>query len=163
MWCTRSDATNVVFFPHKSTSSHNFWQANFRGRTASAFFSCALLHTIICSNLPYGCSHHQPAFFFWLHTFPSPTWSALSIKHQRHTNSLSTLPFVLPPNLQLSLKLAGKKGASSWLSTLPLECHGFSLQKGDFWMLLLSSMVGLLRIFPPTVFVATHWTCSQLS
>ena len=35
-------------------------------------------------------------------------------------------------NLQLSLKLAGEKGASSWLSTLPLECHGFALHKDDF-------------------------------
>ena len=38
----------------------------------------------------------------------------------------------MPNNLQLSLKLAGEKGASSWLSTLPLECHGFALHKGGF-------------------------------
>jgi len=38
----------------------------------------------------------------------------------------------LPPNLQLSLKLTGEKSASSWLSTLPLECHGFALHKGGF-------------------------------
>jgi len=54
------------------------------------------------------------------------------MKHQRLTDSLSTLSSILPPNLQLSLKLAGEKGASSWLSTLPLECHGFALHKGDF-------------------------------
>ena len=57
---------------------------------------------------------------------------ALSIKHQRFTDCFSTLSSTLPSNLQLSLKLAGKKGASSWLSTLPLECHGFALHKGDF-------------------------------
>ena len=38
----------------------------------------------------------------------------------------------MPNNLQLSLKLAGEKDASSWLSTLPLECHGFALHKGGF-------------------------------
>jgi len=32
---------------------------------------------------------------------------ALSIKHQRLTDALSTLSYTLPPNLQLSLKLAG--------------------------------------------------------
>jgi len=51
---------------------------------------------------------------------------ALSIKHQRLTDNLSTSSSTLPPNLQLSLKLASEKGASSWLSTLPLECHGFA-------------------------------------
>ena len=57
---------------------------------------------------------------------------ALSIKRQRLTDCFSTSSSTLPSNLQLSLKLAGEKGASSWLSTLPLECHGFALHKGDF-------------------------------
>ena len=55
---------------------------------------------------------------------------ALSIKCQTLTDSL-TLSATLPPNLQVSPKLAGKKNASSWLSTLPLECHGFALHKGE--------------------------------
>jgi len=38
----------------------------------------------------------------------------------------------LSTGLQLSSQLASKKGASSWLSTLPLESHGFVLHKVDF-------------------------------
>ena len=57
---------------------------------------------------------------------------ALSIKSQRVTDCFSTLSSTLPSNLQLPLKLAGEKSASSRLSTLPLECHGFALHKGDF-------------------------------
>ena len=88
---------------------------------------------------------------------------ALSIKHQRFADSLSTLSSTLPPNLQLSLKLAGEKGASSWLSTLPLECYGFSFIRVNFVMLLLSILVGLLRIFLPTVFVVNLTPLNMLS
>jgi len=54
---------------------------------------------------------------------------ALSIKYKNLSSNFSSLHSI---GLQLSLKLAGKKGASSWLSSLPLECHGFALHKGDF-------------------------------
>ena len=57
---------------------------------------------------------------------------ALSIKRQNLSQRFSDFFSTLSNNLQLSLKLAGEKGASSWLSTLPLECHGFALHKGDF-------------------------------
>ena len=57
---------------------------------------------------------------------------ALSIKRQNLSQRFSEFFSTLSNNLQLSLKLAGEKGASSWLSTLPLECHGFALHKGGF-------------------------------
>ena len=57
---------------------------------------------------------------------------ALSIKRQNLSQRFSEFLSTLSNNLQLSLKLAGEKGASSWLSTLPLECHGFALHKGGF-------------------------------
>ena len=38
----------------------------------------------------------------------------------------------LPPNLQLAMDLAKEKGASSWLTALPLEEHGFALHKRAF-------------------------------
>ena len=57
---------------------------------------------------------------------------ALSTKHQNLPQRFSEFFSTLSNYLQLSLKLAGEKGASSWLSTLPLECHGFALHKGDF-------------------------------
>ena len=37
------------------------------------------------------------------------------------------------PSLQLSMDLAAEKGASIWLSTLPIKTHGFALSKSDFF------------------------------
>jgi len=37
-----------------------------------------------------------------------------------------------PSHLQCSRKLASKKGASSWLTALPLQHHGFAIHKGAF-------------------------------
>ena len=39
----------------------------------------------------------------------------------------------LPPDLLSSVELACEKGASNWLSCLPLKFHGFALQKSAFW------------------------------
>ena len=39
---------------------------------------------------------------------------------------------LLPTELQRAREFACLKGACSWLTVLPLDEHGFSLQKGDF-------------------------------
>ena len=39
---------------------------------------------------------------------------------------------VLPPSLKRAMELASEKGASIWLTALPLEEYGFLLHKGDF-------------------------------
>ena len=39
---------------------------------------------------------------------------------------------LLPDSLQRSVKLASEKGASTWLTVLPLSEHGFALHKGAF-------------------------------
>ena len=39
---------------------------------------------------------------------------------------------LLPKDLQFAMDLASEKGASTWLSALPLEEYGFFLHKGDF-------------------------------
>ena len=39
---------------------------------------------------------------------------------------------VFPSSLQRCLDVAGEKGASTWLTTLPLSIHGFALNKGAF-------------------------------
>jgi len=57
---------------------------------------------------------------------------ALSIKWQTLSAAHSSLSTSLPPNLKCCLDLASEKGASSWLTALPLECHGFVLHKGAF-------------------------------
>ena len=38
----------------------------------------------------------------------------------------------LPQHLQHAANLASEKGASSWLTALPLDAHGFALHKGGF-------------------------------
>ena len=38
----------------------------------------------------------------------------------------------LPKDLHLSIELAKEKGASIWLSSLPVQEHGFSLHKAAF-------------------------------
>ncbi len=39
---------------------------------------------------------------------------------------------LLPDTLQRAMDLASEKGASSWLTALPLSEHGFTLHKGAF-------------------------------
>ena len=39
---------------------------------------------------------------------------------------------VFPSSLQRCLDVAGEKGASTWLTALPLSIHGFALNKGAF-------------------------------
>ena len=38
----------------------------------------------------------------------------------------------LPPNLQRAMEVSSEKGASTWLNTLPIADHGFTLHKGAF-------------------------------
>ena len=57
---------------------------------------------------------------------------ALSIKRQTLSDAHSSICASLPSNLKCCLELAGEKGASSWLTALPLERHGFALHKGAF-------------------------------
>ena len=44
----------------------------------------------------------------------------------------ATITGELPPNLQRSVAAAREKGASAWLTTIPIEKHGFALHKGTF-------------------------------
>ena len=61
--------------------------------------------------------------------------SAKAIVHKskrEHSNAASTLKDVLPPSLAHAMDLSHEKGASTWLSVLPLEEYGFVLHKGAF-------------------------------
>ena len=53
-------------------------------------------------------------------------------KRHYQSNEASQLIHSLPPSLQYSVKLAQEKGASNWLTTLPVEEFGFALHKGAF-------------------------------
>ena len=62
--------------------------------------------------------------------------SAISeIRKKRRKNAsqmAEELSQSLPPNLQRAIDLAKEKGASSWLTTLPIKEFGFCLHKGAF-------------------------------
>ena len=53
-------------------------------------------------------------------------------KREQLLNAASTLKDILPPSLAHVMDLSQEKGASTWLSVLPLEEYGFALHKGAF-------------------------------
>ena len=58
-----------------------------------------------------------------------------STRHQRRSSEqglAKELQENMPSSLQRSMSLAAEKGASTWLSTLPIEEHGFAPHKGGF-------------------------------
>ena len=57
----------------------------------------------------------------------------IHLENRRRSEELAaSLHPLLSTELQCARELACLKGASSWLTVLPLDEHGFSLQKGDF-------------------------------
>ena len=57
---------------------------------------------------------------------------ARKTRRQHHSNTAVELKTQLPRHLQRAMELGSEKGASSWLSALPIEDHGFALHKGAF-------------------------------
>ena len=53
-------------------------------------------------------------------------------KRQQSSHEASHLKSILPDSLQHAVELAQEKGASSWLTALPVEEFGFALHKGTF-------------------------------
>ncbi len=53
-------------------------------------------------------------------------------RREQATEEANNLRSELTPALQKAMDLAREKGSSSWLTTLPLEEHGFTLHKGAF-------------------------------
>ncbi len=51
---------------------------------------------------------------------------------ERYKEDADQLRGKLPPNLIKAMTLAMEKGASSWLTVLPLAEHGFALHKSTF-------------------------------
>jgi hypothetical protein len=59
-----------------------------------------------------------------------------NVKRSRQNTRASEICKNLPTDLQYAMELAQEKGASSWLTTLPISEHGFTLHKETFVMLL---------------------------
>ena len=94
------------------------------------------------SSAPLNPSHH-----LWATLLKSSGWSApLSASrpksqqkravHQQHRNtskeSASVIRKSVPATLQRAMDLGQEKGASSWLTSLPLKKFNFVLHKGAF-------------------------------
>ena len=54
------------------------------------------------------------------------------LRQQQHLEAVAELQPRLPEHLHRAMELGSEKGASSWLSILPIEEHGFSLHKVAF-------------------------------
>ena len=78
-----------------------------------------------------------------------------SSKRIRQKEEAKRVQDQLPTHLQRSLQLAQEKGASTWLTSLPIEEHGFALHKAAFKDAL-SLRYGWSILNPPT-----HCTCTQ--
>ena len=55
-----------------------------------------------------------------------------SLRRQHETSAAAALKARLLHHLQRAMTASTEKGASIWLSTLPIEEHGFALHKGAF-------------------------------
>ena len=55
-----------------------------------------------------------------------------TMKRTKLSNLATELSSEVPPDLNLAMTLAQEQGASSWLSSLPIREHGFTLHKGAF-------------------------------
>ena len=57
---------------------------------------------------------------------------ARNLRHHRQSLQANELKSTLPCDLNRVVNASSEKGASSWLSTLPIDEHGFALHKGAF-------------------------------
>ena len=78
-----------------------------------------------------------------------------SSKRQQQATESSNLKSSLPASLRYSMSLAQESGASSWLTTLPIEEFGFALHKGAF-----RDALALRYGWCPAK-VPSHYACGQ--
>ena len=79
-------------------------------------------------------------------------------KRDRLSSHARELKSVLPPDLQRAMDLAQEKGASNWLTVLPIEKFGFSLHKGAFRDALALRYSWPLHNTPSTCACGSHFT-----
>ena len=77
------------------------------------------------------------------------------LNRERSVREINDLYSQLPDSLQRAVDLAKEKGASTWLTVLPLTDHGFALHKSAFHDALACDTAGFHPNCPPNVIVAT--------
>ena len=79
------------------------------------------------------CIHdHSKGFIEAISFQQSRKFSVCKAKLGTYSKTSSELRQQLEPTLQRAVELASVKGASNWLTTLPLNEHGFALHKSAF-------------------------------
>ena len=84
------------------------------------------------------------------------------MKRDHQSSSSSQLKTSLPPDLQRAMDLSMEKGASNWLTVLPVDEFGFTLHKGAFRDALALRYGWSLHQIPHTCPVAQHSVWSML-
>ena len=80
-----------------------------------------------------------------------------SCKRNNQKEEAKNLQIQLPSPLQHSMELSQERGASAWLTSLPIDDHGFALHKSAFRdALSLWYMTGHYKIHHHTVHVAIY-------
>ena len=75
----------------------------------------------------------DPEYTYHAHADQMTTRADIQQKHREQaTTDANSLRGELTPTLQKAMDLARERGSSSWLTSLPLEEHGFVLHKGAF-------------------------------
>ena len=92
--------------------------------TSSVNITAPLVSCILsqCMDLPHSTLVDQKQAKATIH----------SLRQQLHSSEIVRLKAILPPAHVRSMDLYSEKGASSWLSVLPISDHGFALHKGAF-------------------------------
>ena len=91
----------------------------------SSVLITSLIHEIIQQRM-----HFSTTVFSAQHQAKA---DVVSSRHQRQVSEVSNLKHLPLDNLHRVVQLSSEKCASSWLSVLPIEEHGFALHKGAFW------------------------------
>ena len=75
----------------------------------------------------------NPEYTYHAHADQMTARADIQRKHREQTTTdANSLRGELTPTLQKAMDLARERGSSSWLTSLPLEEHGFVLHKGAF-------------------------------
>ena len=91
---------------------------------ASLKISNPLKHAILTHEFQYTYNHISSQM--------TAKAEIQSLRRQQATQALENLKSDLPEVLKRSVELASERGASSWLSALPISDFGFKLHKGAF-------------------------------
>ena len=118
--------------------------------TASKAIATPIVRSILSHEGSYTYETHADQL--------SAVAEARKTKRHRSSSHVNELQSSLPPELQKAMDLSQEKGASNWLTMLPVEEFGFSLHKGAFRDALALRYGWPLHNTPSTCSCGSHFT-----